>query len=227
MADSELRSAICPSPSAMDTIRLIIADDHTLFRDGVCALLQSIPEFQVVGEAASGEQAIREANALQPDVILMDLQMPGINGIEATRRIAQTSPHIAILVVTMFQDDDSVFAAMRAGARGYILKGADQDEMIRAIRAAANGEALFAPEIAKRLMSFFSGVKPPQIFPELTEREREILQLIAQGHNNAEIAEKLALASKTVRNHVSNIFSKLQVADRAQAIIKARDAGLH
>lgn len=209
----------------MDPIRILIADDHTLFRDGVRALMQSIPEFQVVGEAATGEQVIKQANALQPDVILMDLQMPGVNGIEATRRIVQQSPHIGILVVTMFQDDDSVFAAMRAGARGYILKGADQDEMIRAIRAAANGEALFGPEIAKRLMNFFSGVKPPQIFPELTDREREILQLIAQGYNNAEITDKLALASKTVRNHISNIFSKLQVADRAQAIIKARDAG--
>ncbi len=210
----------------MDSIRILIADDHTLFRDGVRALLHSIPEFQVVGEAATGEQVIQQAHALQPDVILMDLQMPSVNGIEATRRIVQTSPHIGIIVVTMFQDDDSVFAAMRAGARGYILKGADQEEMLRAIRAAANGEALFGPEIAKRLMNFFSGIKPPQIFPELTERERELLQLIAQGFNNAEIADKLFLAPKTVRNHISNIFSKLQVADRAQAIIKARDAGL-
>lgn len=210
----------------MDPIRLLIADDHTLFRDGVRALLQSIPDFQVVGEAATGAQVIQQAHTLQPDVILMDLQMPGVNGIEATRRIVQTSPHIGIIVVTMFQDDDSVFAAMRAGARGYILKGADQDEMLRAIRAVANGEALFGPEIAKRLMSFFSGTKPPQIFPELTDREREILQLIAQGYNNAEISDKLLLAPKTVRNHISNIFSKLQVADRAQAIVKARDAGL-
>lgn len=210
----------------MDIIRILIADDHTLFREGVHALLRSIPDFQVVGEAATGDQVIKQANALQPDVILMDLQMPGVNGIEATRRIVQSSPHIGVLVVTMFQDDDSVFAAMRAGARGYILKGADQEEMARAIRAAANGEALFAPEIAKRLMTFFSGTRSPQIFPELTDREREILQMIAQGDNNAEIAERLTLAPKTVRNHISNIFSKLQVADRAQAIIKARDAGL-
>lgn len=210
----------------MDPIRILIADDHTLFRDGVGALLQSIPEFQVVGEAATGEQVIRQANSLQPDVILMDLQMPGVNGIEATRRIVSTSPHIGVLVVTMFQDDDSVFAAMRAGARGYILKGADQEEMVRAIHAAARGEALFGPEIAKRLMSFFSGARPPQIFPELTDREREILQFISQGYSNLEISEKLALAPKTVRNHISNIFSKLQVADRARAIIKARDAGL-
>lgn len=210
----------------MELVRILIADDHTLFRDGVRALLHSIPDFQVVGEAATGEQVISQARALQPDVILMDLQMPGVNGIEATRRIVQTSPHIGILVVTMFQDDDSVFAAMRAGARGYILKGADQEEMLRAIRAAASGQALFGPEIAKRLMSFFSGARSPQIFPELTDREREILQLIAQGFNNPEIAERLAIAPKTVRNHISNIFSKLQVADRTQAIIKARDAGM-
>ncbi|MCC7165540.1 MAG: response regulator transcription factor [Anaerolineae bacterium] len=210
----------------MDMIRVLIADDHTLFRKGIHALLKSISDMEVIGDAATGEQAIERAAALRPDVILMDIQMPGVNGIEATRRIVQTSPEIGILMLTMFQADDSVFAAMRAGARGYILKGADQDEMVRAIRAVAGGEALFGPEIAKRLMSFFSGAKPPQIFPELTDREREILNLIAQGYNNAEIGDKLALAPKTVRNHISNIFSKLQVADRAQAIIKARDAGL-
>lgn len=216
----------------MDSIHILIADDHHLFRDGLRALFASLPEYQVVGEAATGAQAIQLARQLQPDVVLMDIQMsgaqhpPGVNGIEATRRIVQTSPHIAVVIVTMFQDDDSVFAAMRAGARGYILKGADQDEMLRVIRAAANGEALFGPEIAKRLMNYFAAPQPPQSFPELTEREREILTLIAQGDNNAEIAEKLALAPKTVRNHISNIFSKLQVADRAQAVLKARDAGL-
>lgn len=210
----------------MDPIRILIADDHSLFRDGMRALLNTIPDFQVVGDAATGEESIQLAKQLQPDVMLMDIQMPGINGIEATRRITQTSPHIGILVVTMFEDDDSVFSAMRAGARGYILKGADQDEMMRAIRAAANGEAIFGPEIAKRLMNFFTGAKPPQIFPELTDREREVLGLIAQGASNPEIADKLSLAGKTVRNHISNIFAKLQVADRAQAIIKARDAGL-
>jgi DNA-binding NarL/FixJ family response regulator len=210
----------------METVRILIADDHALFRDGLKALLSSISEFEVVGEAATGEEAIQVARHLQPDVVLMDIQMPGVNGIEATRRIVNTSPHIGVIVVTMFEDDDSVFAAMRAGARGYILKGADQGEMVRAIRAAANGEALFGPEIAKRLMIFFATSPRPQIFPELTEREREILTLIAQGYNNAEIAEKLFLSPKTVRNHISNIFSKLQVADRAQAILKARDAGL-
>lgn len=213
----------------MDTIRILVADDHTLFRDGVRALLNSIPEFQVVGDAATGEQAVRLASELQPDVVLMDVQMPGVNGIQATRRIVHTSPHIGVIVVTMFQDDDSVFAAMRAGARGYILKGADQAEMLRAIRAVASGDALFGPEIARRLMNFFAMPAlpaPSPVFPELTDREREILHLIAQGYNNSEIAERLVLAPKTIRNHISNIFSKLQVADRAQAIVRAREAGL-
>jgi DNA-binding NarL/FixJ family response regulator len=213
----------------MEPVRVLIADDHPLFRDGVRALLTSLPETLVVGEAGTGDEAIARAASLQPDVILMDLQMPGVNGIEATRQILRVSPHIGIIVVTMFEDDDSVFAAMRAGARGYILKGADQAEMLRAIRAVASGEALFGPAIAKRLMNYFSNstrAMLPQVFPELTEREREILNLIAQGENNAEIAQRLVLSPKTVRNHISNIFAKLQVADRAQAIVKARDAGL-
>lgn len=213
----------------MERTRILIADDHTLFRDGLRSLLNSIPEMEVVGEAGRGEEVIAQAVALQPDVILMDIQMPGVNGIEATRRILRTSPHIGVIVVTMFEEDDSVFAAMRAGARGYILKGADQAEMLRAIRAVANGEALFGPAIARRLMGFFEdsrAVVSPALFPELTEREREVLNLIAQGDNNAEIAGRLMLAPKTVRNHISNIFSKLQVADRAQAIVRARQAGL-
>ncbi|MBI4494691.1 MAG: response regulator transcription factor [Chloroflexi bacterium] len=213
----------------MDPICILIADDHTLFRDGLRALLGSIPEYEVVGEAATGEEAVAQAAALQPDVVLMDILMPDTNGIEATRRILHTSPHIGVVVLTMFEDDDSVFAAMRAGARGYILKGADQAEMLRAIRAVASGEALFGPSIARRLMSFFSAPRPlapPQAFPELTEREREILALIAQGHSNTLIAERLVLSPKTVRNHISNIFNKLQVADRAQAIVRAREAGL-
>lgn len=213
----------------MERTRILIADDHTLFRDGLRALLNSIPEMEVVGEAGTGEEVIAKAVTLQPDVILMDIQMPGVNGIESTRHILKTSPHIGIVVVTMFEDNDSVFAAMRAGARGYILKGADQKEMLRAIRAVANGEALFGPAIAQRLIGFFEASRvavSPSIFPELTDREREILSLIAQGHNNAEIATRLILSPKTVRNHISNIFSKLQVADRAQAIVKARHAGL-
>jgi len=209
-----------------EPIRILLADDHTLFRDGLRALFNSLPDTAVVGEAAAGGEAVELAEHLQPDVILMDIQMPGVNGIEATRKIVQTSPHIGVIVVTMFEDDDSVFAAMRAGARGYVLKGASQEEMLRAIRAVAQGDAQFGTDIAARLMNFFAAPRPPQIFPELTDREREVLALIAQGHNNSEIARKLVISVKTVRNHVSNIFSKLQVADRAQAIIQAREAGL-
>ena len=213
----------------MESIRLLIADDHTLFRDGLRAVLNSMADTEVVGEAATGDEAVAQASQLQPDVVLMDVQMPGVNGIEATRRIVRTNPHIGIIIVTMFEDDDSVFAAMRAGARGYVLKGADQAEMLRVIRAVAQGEALFGPGIAERLMSYFSTpppTTPQEIFPELTEREREVLSLIAQGYNNTEIATHLVLSPKTVRNHVSNIFGKLQVADRAQAIVRAREAGL-
>ena len=217
----------------MDLIRILIADDHTLFRDGLRALLTTVSDCELVGEAASGEEAIEQAAALQPDVILMDIKMPEVNGIEATRRILHTSPHIGIIVVTMLEDDDSVFAAMRAGARGYILKGADKAEMLQAIRAVASGQALLGPAIAIRLVNYFSGLDvtgrtavPPQVFPELTARERELLDLIAQGLNNAEIAERLVLSPKTVRNHITNIFSKLQVADRAQAIVRAREAGM-
>lgn len=190
-------------------------------------LLDSLADTEVVGEAESSDEVIALTETLQPDVILMDLKMPGCNGIEATRRILQTSPHIGILVVTMFEDDDSVFAAMRAGARGYLLKGASQVETLRAIRAVASGEAIFSPAIARRLIGFFASSRPaPLPFPELTEREREILTLIAQGRSNPQIAEQLFLSLKTVRNHVSNIFSKLQVVDRAQAAVRAREAGL-
>src|ERR671932_709638 len=210
-------------------IRLVIADDHQLFRDGVRALLAAAPDLELVGEAGTGDEAIAQAATLQPDVVLMDLQMPGTNGIDATRRIVRDSPHIAVLVVTMFEDDHSVFSAMRAGARGYVLKGAKYDEVLRAIRAVAGGEAIFSPAIAVRLMEYFGNVRPAvpvQVFPELSDREREVLRLIADGRKNAEIAARLVLSPKTVRNHVSNILSKLQVADRAQAIIRAREAGL-
>lgn len=193
------------------------------------ALFSSVPDVEVVGEAETGAEVIAKAEELQPDVILMDIQMPGVNGIQATRQIMNTYPEMGVIVVTMYEDDDSVFAAMRAGARGYILKGADQEEMLRAIRAVAQGEALFGPDIATRLMNFFAAPKPSEqtpVFPELTQREHEVLELIAQGLNNQGIATRLSISEKTVRNHVSNIFNKLQVADRAQAIIRARDAGM-
>ena len=213
----------------MDSLRILIADDHPLFRKGMRTLLTATADTEVIGEATTGQEVIELAATLQPDVILMDLQMPGVNGIEATRQILQTSPHIRILVITLFEDDASVFSALRAGARGYVLKDAREEEMLRAIRSVGSGEAIFSPTIATRLMDFFSAPQtavPKEIFPTLTEREREILQWIARGCSNSEIARELALSVKTVNNYVSNIFSKLQVADRAQAIIRARDAGL-
>lgn len=213
----------------MEPLRVLIADDHPLFRHGLSALLNTSPDFEVIGEATSGEEVITMAAALQPDVILMDIHMPGINGIEATRHILHTSPTIRILIITMFEDDASVFTAMRAGARGYMLKDAQKADMLAAIRAVGRGEAIFSPTIATRLIDFFAAPRPtisPQAFPELTDREREILDLIAKGYNNTEIATRLVLSQNTVRNYVSNVFSKLQVADRAQAIIRARESGL-
>jgi DNA-binding NarL/FixJ family response regulator len=210
-------------------MRVLIVDDHPLFRDGLRGLLESVADMDVAGEAASGEEAIALAASLQPDVVLMDLNMPPPDGIEATRRIVADSPRANILVVTMYEDDESVFAALRAGARGYVLKGANQAETLRAIRAVGNGEAIFGPGIASRVMRYFSTPQPAaatSVFPELTERETELLRLIAQGRTNEEIAEQLVLSLKTVRNHVSNICGKLQVADRAQAVIRAREAGL-
>jgi DNA-binding NarL/FixJ family response regulator len=214
----------------LETLRILIAEDHPLFRKGMNSLLSSVPEFEVVSEVTTGEEAIARAAQLQPDVILMDVQMPKVNGIEATRRILQESPNIRILVVTLFEDDDSVFMALRAGARGYVLKDADEEEMLASIRAVGKGKAIFSPAIATRLLAFFAASPlrgaPPQVFPTLTDREREILNLIAQGHPNPSIARQLSLSTKTVGNYVSNIFTKLQVADRAQAIIRAREAGL-
>ncbi|MDP9379092.1 MAG: response regulator transcription factor [Chloroflexota bacterium] len=212
----------------MSPIRVLIADDHPVFRFGLRALLAAEPATEVVGEATTGDEAIDLAAALQPDIVLMDLNMPGPNGIEATRRIAQQHPRIGILVVTMF-DDDSVFAALRAGARGYILKGSEGEETLRAIRAVAHGEAIFSPTIARRLMQHFAVTgrgASAYPFPELTEREHEVLDLMAQGYTNTAIAERLYMSPKTVRNHVSIIFSKLQVSDRTQAAIRAREAGL-
>src|SRR5690349_12241271 len=196
----------------MDPLRVIIADDHPVFRNGMRALLASLPDLDVVGEATTGAEAIALATAEQPDVIVMDLQMPGVGGIVATRQILNTSPHIRILIVTMFEDDESVFAALRAGARGYILKGANPHEIVQAITAVGAGAVIFSSAIAQRVIDYFAAPRPAaQILPELTDREREILGLIAQGHTNQAIANRLVLSLKTVRNHVSNIFSKLQV----------------
>ncbi len=215
--------------TAAEPLRVLVADDHPMFRDGLRALLASAPDAELVGEAITGEEAISLATELQPDVILMDVQMPGVGGIEATRQVVQDNPHVRVLVVTMFEDDATVFRAMRAGARGYLLKGANYKEMLRAIGAVGNGEAIFSPTVAVRLMDYFASIRPaaqPQVFPELSDREHEILDLIARGHKNPQIAKLLYLSPKTVRNHVSNILSKLQVADRTQAIIRAREAGL-
>ncbi len=213
---------------SVNQIRVLIADDHPFFRDGLRVLLEATSDTELVGEATDGDEVIALAAELLPDVILMDLRMPEPGGIEATRRILEKTPETGILVVTMVEEDDSVFAAMRAGARGYLLKGADKEEMLLAIRAVARGEAVFGPGIARRLIQYFSSpVRTPRsIFPELTDREREILDLIAAGKNNQEIASELFLSIKTVRNYVSNIFTKLQISDRAQAIIRAREAGL-
>jgi DNA-binding NarL/FixJ family response regulator len=209
--------------------RVLIADDHAAYRDGLRAALETAGDIEVVGDAATGIEAVELAATLGPDVVLMDVNMPGIDGVEATRRIADRTPHVAVLVLTMHDDDETVFAAVRAGARGYLLKGAQRAELLRAIHAVVAGEAIFGPGVARRLVAFFARAAPqpdPAAFPELTEREREILELIAAGRSNPEITSSLVLSPKTVRNHVSNIFAKLQVRDRAEAIVRAREAGL-
>ncbi len=211
----------------MKSLRVLVADDHPVFRSGMRSLLASTPGIEVVGEAATGEEAVELVVESRPDVVLMDLQMPGTGGIEATRRIIAEDPDARVLIVTMYEDDDLVFAALRAGARGYVLKGASAADMVRAVKVAGDGEAIFSPAIAERLIAYFSRhLSAAPAFPELTEREREILNLIAQGRSNSEIAARLTLTLKTVRNHVSNIFAKLQVADRAEAVLLAREAGL-
>jgi DNA-binding NarL/FixJ family response regulator len=211
-----------------EPIRLLIADDHPVFRSGLRLLLESLSGFEVVGEAGDGEQALEAALELAPDVIVMDLQMPGLGGIETTRRVVALAPHVRVLVLTMFEDDNSVFAALRAGAHGYVLKGAGQQQLVRAIEAVADGESIFSPAIAKRVIDSF-GAAPTQrqlVFPELTDREREVLDLIARGLSNPDITRRLVLSPKTVRNHVSNILAKLQARDRSAAIVRAREAGL-
>ena len=211
----------------MEPISVLIADDHEPFRAGLRAALALADDIKVAGEAADGPDAVAQAQLLQPDVVLMDLKMPGFDGIEATRRITGASPHIGVVVLTMLEDDDSVFAALRAGARGYVLKGALREHLIRAIRAAADGEAVFGPAIARRIADYFAhDARLAAAFPQLTDREREVLALVAQHRTNPEIARQLDLSPKTVRNHVSNIFTKLQVAGRTEAIIQAREAGL-
>ena len=207
-----------------DRIRVLIADDHPVFRDGLRALVESAPDLDLAGEATTGTQAVDLAATGRPAVILMDLRMPELSGIEATRRILEADPTVGILIVTMSEDDESLFAAMRAGARGYIPKDAERAE----IRSCALGEAVFGASIARRVADFFAAPRSAaaEPFPDLTDRENEILELIAQGRSNGDIASRLGIASKTVRNHVANVFNKLQVADRAQAIVRAREAGL-
>ena len=210
--------------------RILIAEDHPIFRDGLRALLRTIADVELVGEAANGDEAIEMAHRLRPDVVLMDVDMPGRNGIEATRAIRDRHPAIGILMLTMFDDDDSIFSAMRAGAQGYLLKEASGEELAGAIEAVVRGQAIFGPGVARRVMNFFTaagrGAHASEPFPELTAREREVLELIAEGRNNSNIAVHLGLSEKTIRNHVSNILNKLQVVDRAQAIVRAREAGL-
>jgi len=211
-----------------DRIRVLIADDHPLYRDGLRALVESAPDLDLAGEAKTGSEAVDLAASSRPGVVLMDLRMPDMSGIEATRRIVEADPTVGILIVTMSEDDESLFAAMRAGARGYIPKDAERAEILSAIRATALGEAVFGASIARRVADFFSAPRSAaaEPFPDLTDRENEILELIAQGRSNGDIATRLGIASKTVRNHVANVFNKLQVADRAQAIVRAREAGL-
>ncbi len=213
----------------MNAVRILIADDQTITRSGLRSLLAAQPDIEIVGEARDGEEAIELAASLQPDVILMDLRMPGINGIEATRRIHRASPHIAILVITVFEDDTSVFPAIRAGARGYLLKNTEQDELLRAIHTVVNGGAVFSPGIAQRVLGYLSAPEPdvpPNVFDELTNRERAILELIAQGETNAEIAQTLNLSPKTVSNYISNVLLKLQATDRAKLMLMALAAGM-
>ena len=211
------------------TIRIVVADDHPVVRGGLVAMLRTIPGFDVVGEATDGHAAVLVAVEHRPDVILMDVRMPGGDGIEATRKIRALAPECRVLILTMFDDDATVFTAMQAGAQGYLLKDAEQDEIVRAVNGVVAGEAIFGPGVAARVLAYFSD--PPRVltdcpFPELTNRERDVLDLLAQGRRNADIAAQLFLSPKTVSNHLTVIFAKLQVAGRGEAIVRAREGGL-
>ncbi|MGM0881713.1 MAG: response regulator transcription factor [Bacillota bacterium] len=214
----------------MKKLRILIADDHPLFRHGVSTLLLTIPDMEVAGEATSGEEAVAMAERLIPDVILMDIRMPGLNGIEATQRINKSVPSINILILTMFQDDASVFTAMRSGAKGYVLKDADKDELLHAIRAVGSGQAIFSSGIASKMMEYFAATRPAASevwFPALSTREREVISLMAEGLSNSDIAGKLSLSGKTVANYITNILNKLHVADREEAIRLAKESRLY
>lgn len=209
-------------------ITVVVADDHALFRSGVVAILDGTPDITVVAEATSGQEAIDLVAVHRPDVVLMDVMMPGINGIAATERCRRAHPGVAVIVVTMMDDAETVFAAMCAGARGYLVKGSGKETMVRAIRAAANGEVLLSAEVAERTLGFFGADSGPRArpFPELTDREFDVLKLVARGRSNAEAGAALGLSAKTVANHLSRVFTKLEVADRAQAMVVAHRGGL-
>jgi DNA-binding NarL/FixJ family response regulator len=204
-------------------IRLLVVDDHPLFRAGVGALFDSVEDTEVVATAADGDGAVREATLARPDVVLMDLALPGTGGLEATRRIVQACPGTAVLVLTMLEDDDSVLAAMRAGASGYVVKGAGQEELLAAVRTVAAGGAVFGASVAAGLLQSLTAPPPVNPFPELTDREAEVLSLMAEGRDNREIALTLGVSSKTVANHVSRVLAKLQARDRVEAVLRARD----
>lgn len=220
--------AAAPEPTSDEEITVVLVDDHPVVRSGLRALIDSLPGFRVVGEAADGEAAVREVQLRRPDVAVMDVLMPGIDGVEATRRIVASVPRTAVLVLSMAEQDDVVFGAMQAGARGYLLKGAEQEELARALRAVVAGEAIFGSGVAERVLGLFAEDRgaSAEPFPQLTPRERDVLELVAQGRRNAAIGDMLGMAPKTVANHLSSIFVKLRLADRSEAIVRAREGGL-